>query len=546
MTQASQPQVLLREFLDRVEKHPNKPYLHQPINRQNNVFTWKDVHDQASAVAGALSEEFSTGDRIAIMSKNCAEWIILDLGIMMAGMISVPIYHTASKQTIEYVLNHSESKAIFIGKLDGREEVEACDKQGAVSVALPYDTVSCDKQWSDYTSHTAIAEVACLDDHDLMTLSYTSGTTGSPKGVMLSADNLHSTAKSLAGKLNMNEQDRLMSYLPLAHIMERYLIEVGSFVTGVELYFVESLDSFIDDVQVGRPTLFISVPRLWSKFKSQILQKMPDKKLQKLLKIPIIKGIVQKKIKTALGLTHTRVFASGSAPIARDMLEWYYRLGIPISEGWGLTESSAGSTVNVPFDYKALGTVGQPLDSCEIKISDEGEVLLRGQSVFKEYYKNPEATESSFADGWFRTGDLGELDAHGNLKIIGRIKEQFKSERGKYVSPVPIESLLMQDLHIEQIMVYGAGRAQPIAVAVMNEDFRTETPAVTASLTETLAKVNGELEHHEHVDAIVVVNEPWTPENELLTPTLKLKRAQIEKKYNHYLTTKLAGKVVWE
>jgi len=541
-----EPQILLKSFLDRVEKHPNKPYLHQPRHRQITVHTWQDVNAQARAIASALSSEYERGDRIAIMSKNCAEWIILDLAIMMAGMISVPIYHTASKQTIEYVLKHSEAKALFVGKLDGRGEIEAVDKSALTTIAMPYDTIACDKDWQAYTAHSPIADIVCLDSDELMTLSYTSGTTGAPKGVMLSANNLYSTAVALANRIGMNEEDRMMSYLPLAHIAERYLVEVGSFVTGMSLYFVESLDSFIEDVQVGKPTLFFSVPRLWSKFQSQVLLKMPNKKLQLLLSIPVVKKLVQKKVKTALGLNHARLYASGSAPIAKGILDWYYRLDIPICEGWGLTESSAGSTANVPFDHKALGTVGRALDSCEVSIADNGEVMLRGESVFKEYYKNPEATAASFTDGWFHTGDLGELDAHGNLKIIGRVKEQFKSERGKYVSPVPIESLLMQNHDIEQCMVYGSGRSQPIAVVVMAEGSRDENSALTAALQATLSDVNSKLESHERLDHLVVVKEIWTPENEMLTPTLKLKRNKIEEVYNHYLTEKLKSKVVWE
>ena len=538
--------ILMQHFLARAAEHPNKPYLHQPINRELDIYTWKDVDQQARAIAGALAAEFEPGDKIALLSKNCAEWIILDIAIMMAGMISVPVYHTASKQTIEYVLSHSEAKALFIGKLDGKDEILAADKSAVVTVAMPYDNISCDKEWQQYVAHAPIEAIAELGDHDLMPLSYTSGTTGSPKGVMLSANNLVSTAVSLSNKLNMNEQDRIMSYLPLAHIMERYLIEVGSMVAGTSIYFVESLDSFIEDVQVGRPTLFISVPRLWSKFQSQVLLKMPQKKLDLLLKIPLLKNIVKNKIKTALGLNHARVFASGSAPIAKDMLEWYYSIGIPISEGWGLTESSAGSTVNVPFDYKALGTVGRALDSCEVKIDPSGEVLLRGDSVFENYYKNPEATAASFVDGWFRTGDLGSLDAHGNLSIVGRVKEQFKSERGKYVSPVPIESLLMQNHDIESCMVYGSGRAQPIAVVSMAEGSRDESAELTAGLVATLDSVNQQLEHHERLDHLIVVKDQWTPENGLLTPTLKLKRPPIEEKYANYISDTLAAKVVWE
>lgn len=537
----------LQQFQETVNQMPNTAYLHQPINRQLHVLTWKDVEQQALSVASYLqSQGLAQGDKVGIFSKNCAEWFITDIAIMMAGLISVPIYHTANRTTIEYILEHSDCKTVFVGKLDGLTEAEAALANGVQTISFPYPTISCQTAWEDVIKSSPLSDVATPQPSDTMSIVYTSGSTGTPKGVVLSFANLAAAASDSAQCLNASPKDHLMSYLPLAHITERSLIETASYYAGNKIFFVESLDTFIDDVKVAQPSLFVSVPRLWSKFQAEVLQKMPDKKLQILLKIPVINKLVAKKIRTALGLNNAREFGSGSAPISPAILQWYKRLGIGISEGWGMTETSGMSCVNLPFNPEGIGSIGKPLNCVEMKIDNNQEILIRGAAVFKEYYNNPQETAKSFTDDWFHTGDMGNKTEAGHFEIIGRVKEQFKTAKGKYVAPVPIESLLAQNTDIEQICVMGQGRKQPIALVVLNEKFQEETAELTKHLAETLTDINGRLESHQKLDTIIVLKDSWTVENELLTPTLKIKRNEIEKCFNHYLEADITERVFWE
>jgi len=311
-----------------------------------------------------------------------------------------------------------------------------------LSIAFPYPTAAAKAQWRDWQQdYQPLQQIAAPRADDIFTLVYTSGSNGVPKGVVLTQDNVASSSYYFT-QLDTERPgyERVFSYLPLAHITERCVVELPSLYVPVDIYFTELLATFIDDVRHGRPTLFVSVPRLWAKFQTQILSQMPDQKLQLLLKIPIVRGMVQRKIRKGRGFEHTRMFGSGSAPISPPILEWYAKLGIDISEGWGMTETSGLSCGNNPFSRTRLGTIGVPVECVEMKLSKEGEILIRGAAVFKEYYNNLEATQEEFIDGWFRTGDRAEVRADGAWKIIGRVKEQFKTAEGKYVAPVPIES----------------------------------------------------------------------------------------------------------
>ncbi len=536
----------LQQFSANVQQHPNQVYLNQPINRVLKSFTWKDVDTQARSVAASLkSMGLSAGDRVGIISANCAEWFITDLAIMMAGMISVPIYHTASHKTIRYILEESECKVIFVGKIVDLAPVnEAIDEQ-ITRILFPYPTVNGQYQWQELLKTEPLEDISNPVADDVMTIVYTSGSTGNPKGVVLTFDNLASAAAETS-RLNFKHGDHLMSYLPLAHITERSVVEISSLYASAKIYFVESIETFIDDVKVGQPDCFLSVPRLWVKFQSQILIKMDDKKLQRLLKIPIIKGIVAKKIRTGLGLAKCRAFVSGTAPISPSVLHWYNRIGMPISEGWGMSETSGGSCINLPFDTHAIGTIGKAISCVEMKLSDNNEILIKGAAVFKEYYKNPEATQKAFTDGWFHTGDRATLTAEDNYKITGRIKDQFKTAKGKYVVPVPIECLIAANTKIEQICVIGCGRKQPIALLVMNEQNNIKNTEIQQSLLNTLDTVNSMLESHQKLDHFVVLKNDWSIENELLTSTLKIKRNEIESAFEHFLTMALPELIYWE
>ncbi|MDX1341099.1 MAG: AMP-binding protein [Reinekea sp.] len=531
------------------QRHPDKPFLHQPVNRTLRITTWGQAEKNARKIAtGLVSLGLKKGDKVAIVAKNSAEWFINDWAIMMAGMISVPIYATAGEATLRYILEHSEAKAVFVGKLDDKAAAQAVLDGQIPVIAYPYDTISAKYQWSQWLEQFEPMEhiyAPTLDE--TMSIVYTSGSTGNPKGVVLTYRNYASASDAHSKSFKVTGEDRLISYLPLAHITERGVIEGPGLYGGASFYFVESLDTFVDDLKVARPTLFVSVPRLWTRFQTGVFEKLPAKKLTKILRIPVLGGLIARKIRKGLGIDSARLYGSGSAPISPSILQWYRTIGIDICEGWGMSETTGLSCTNMPFRADLIGTIGLPCACVEMKLSDEGEILIRGDAVFKQYYKNVEATEASFVDGWFRTGDKAQLLSSGAFKIIGRVKEEFKTGKGKYVAPVPIESALASNPDIEQICVMGSGRKQPVAVVVLAEHLiHGDRELLRPGLKDTLDQVNAGLESHQKLDCLIVASDQWTIENEFLTPTLKIRRNLLEDRYNKIAQAAESSAVIWE
>lgn len=544
----------VQNLLNKTALHPNRVFLHQPYEGQWSSFTWLEVEQQARCIAAGLKAQgYSQGSRIGILSKNCAQWFIADLAIMMAGMISVPIYASAGQQTLGYVIKHSELQAIFVGKLDNTTAAEQAIPSQILRIGFPYPGLSAQASWHDWlTTYPALDELYQAKLDDTVSIIYTSGTTGQPKGVVITYKNWAASVQSSAHGMKQTSKDRVVSYLPLAHITERCLVEGVSYYTGHAVYFTESLQTFMRDVAYAKPTAFMSVPRLWAKFQAEILASIPEEKLQRLLSIPLLGRAIAYKIRRKLGLHHATRFGSGTAPIAVSVLQWYQSLGIPISEGWGMTETSGLSCINSPYVAKHLGTIGQSLSCVEIKLAPDNEVLIRGDAVFKQYYLDPKTSESAFIDGWFRTGDCGQVSASQDgsdarvYEITGRTKEPFKTAKGKYVAPVPIERALGTNFNIEQVCVVGSGLKQPVALLVLREGSNKNQVELVNSLEQTLKAVNRELESHQKLDYLLVCSAPWTIENELLTPTLKLKRAAIEASFNGLLEKQLMGTVLWQ
>ncbi|MCZ4337906.1 AMP-binding protein [Shewanella colwelliana] len=533
-----------------VEQYGDNIYLRQPINGQYLDFSWREVQQKMQQITGGLRHlGLQPGDKVAVLSKNCAEWFITDLALMHGGYISVPIYPTANADTIRYVLEHSEAKAIFIGKLDYWADQESGVGGDILRMAMPYDTMPAQYQWETLLNlGQPLIDTAAPTAEQTMTLIYTSGSTGKPKGAIQTFASYAWTCKAVVRDLKTDGEDRLLSYLPLAHITERVAIEGSSFYSGSRVAFVESLDSFVTDVQRAQPTVFFSVPRLWSLFQKNIIDKIGYRKLNFLLKVPIISGIVKKKIHQGLGLEHCHLLGSGSAPIPPSLIAWYHKIGLNISEAWGMTENSAYSIINHPFDARKIGTVGHAVEGCEIKMADTGELLVKSPGLMQGYYKQPEVSASSFdADGFFHTGDLCAIDSDGCVTITGRVKDNFKTSKGKYVAPVPIERKLAQDPHVELICVIGSGLPHPIALVQLSEGAALQPrEEVRTSLKATLDSINPNLESHETVDAIVVVSEAWDVDNDVLTPTLKIKRHVLEAKFSAKVDGLRGGKVRWE
>jgi len=523
-------------------------------------YTWAQVADEVRRMASHLqSHGWEPGTKVAILSKNCAWWLMSDLAIWMAGYVSVPLYPTLAPDTIRQILTHSEAKACFIGKLDGWEGMKPGVPATLPCISYPLsppDAIKNHEGWDQICARSQPLKgepVRAADE--LATLIYTSGTTGRPKGVMHSFGNFAWALDKGIKRIPMGADDRMLSYLPLAHVVERVLVEHGWLRTGMRVFFAESLETFTVDVQRARPTIFFSVPRLWVKFQHGVHHKMPAAKLDRLLSIPIIGGLVRRKILKALGLDQCRFAAGGAAPMPVALLAWYRRLGLPVNEGYGMTENLALSHITLPGRNQE-GTVGPTYEGVDARIDPQtGEIQMRSSALMLGYYKEPELTRESFtADGWLRTGDKGQIDAEGKLKITGRVKDLFKTSKGKYVAPAPIEDKLVMHDVVEACVVTGANMGQPLGIVMLNAEAvaRVGDPAhkteIETSLAEHMRTINDTLDPHEQLQCIVVVTTAWTVDNDVITPTFKVKRNRIEDLYAaNYERWEASGKkVIWQ
>ncbi|WP_373388063.1 AMP-binding protein [Pseudomonas alcaligenes] len=532
---ASAVRLPLEVFFERESRHPNKTYLIQPLGAgQVEQLTWAEVGEQARRAASWLrSLELEQGSKIAIISKNCAHWIVADLAIWMAGHVSVPLYPNLTAESVRQVLEHAEARVAFIGKLDDWPAMAPGVPEQVTTVALPlHPHGRYDRTWQDLQVCAPIQDTPRPRAEQLATIIYTSGTTGMPKGVMHNFGNFGFTASHATELFGVREDDRVLSYLPLCHVAERMFVELNSLYSGLTVYFAESLDTFLDDLRRARPTVFFGVPRIWTKFQMGVYSKMPARKLDFLLSIPLLGRLIGRKVLRGLGLDAVRYALSGAAPVPEALLNWYRRLGLELQEVYGMTENCGYSHVCRPGKFKQ-GWIGQNNPGVEVRISEVGEVLVRSGSTMQGYYKEPGKTaETLTEDGFLRTGDKGEQDAEGNLRLTGRIKEIFKTSKGKYVAPAPIENRLAVHSHIEQVCVVGDGLPQPLALCVLSEAGRKEPrEQLEGSLKRLLEETNLALDKHEQLNGLVLVPEVWAVDNGFLTPTLKIKRASVENAY---------------
>ena len=522
-------------------------------------YTWGEVLDQSRRMATHLqSLGLGRGDRIAIFSKNTAHWLMSDFAIWLAGGVSVPLYPTLAPDTIRQILEHSESKLLFVGKLDRWEHMQPGVPRGLPCISHPLSPEEAKKsgpQWDEIVAGSSpLTGEPVRPGEELSTIIYTSGTTGAPKGVMHCFAAFAWAVQTAIRRIPLNGTTRMLSYLPLAHVVERALIEFGQLESGMHVYFAKTLQTFTEDLQRARPTVFFSVPRLWVKFQQGVLARMPDARLDRLLRIPVVKGLVSRRILGALGLDQCAFAVGGAAPMPPELLRWFSKLGLNIGEGYGMTENLGASHMAVP-GLQAFGTVGQPYDGVQCRLDpSNGEIQVKSPAIMLGYYKQPELTRLAFTDdGWLHTGDKGVLDAAGNLTITGRVKDLFKTSKGKYVAPAPIEDKLVMHAAVEACCVTGANLGQPIGLMMLNDNAlkKIADPGgrseLEASLAEHLNEINAALDPHERLGCLVVMTDAWTIDNDLITPTLKVKRNRIEDLFaKNYETWSRMGKlVVW-
>lgn len=506
-------------------------FLRQPKQLEWTEYTWAQVADRSRRLAQYLiDQQYEPGSRIAIFSANSADWVVADFAIMLAGHISVPLYPGQDAASARYILEHSDSQLIFLGGFDIVSQVDEALPASIDRVGMLGCQVEVADELESIVAKTARFESKPVPDADsLFTIMYTSGTTGNPKGVMHVHGTPGRTIPRMHEAWNVGqgpERERFMSYLPLSHAAERAIVEMNALYCNGVMSFSEGLETFAAELGSVQPTFFFSVPRLWIKFKAAI-----DAKVSPEVQASFTEE--QKEgVRKQLGLNEARMVLTGSAPIPKDVQQWFIDLGIKLREGYAMTESFCDGVFWLHDSLPQAGCVGIPLPGLDIKITDDDEVCFRSPSMTIGYYNNQEKTAEALVDGWYHTGDTGKIDENGDLWITGRISEVFKTTKGKFIQPIKLEDEFGSLDETAQVMVCGHGKDQPVLLATLTEyGAGLDEDELVTRLSAALNDINSELPAYERVSNIIVTPGEWTIAEGLLTPTMKLKRKTIIEKY---------------
>ncbi len=552
--------------------------------------SWRQFGQAVREIAcGLVALGLEPGDRVAIMSYNRFEWAVADLAIMAAGGITVPIYHTSTTARTNFILEKTRVRFAFVARSEKAEMLATCeapvgriisldpfgiDSPGACSLDYRQLQMAGARGLKEEFGQELSRRLETLRPEDCATIIFTSGTTGDPKGVMLSHRNILANAAAGLAAQPVSDKDIFLSFLPLSHAFERTVGQFLMLMAGATIAYSASLRSVADNMLEIRPTIMLGVPRFFEKLYARVMEKIREGafiqqvifhqalaighryRLQRevgqepgtllRLRFRLVDWLVFSKLKKRLG-GRLRFFVSGGAPLAREITEFFLDAGVTILEGYGLTENSPIISVN-RLDRNRPGTVGPPLPGVELKIGADGEILVRGSSVMMGYYKDENATAEAIEDGWLHTGDLGVLE-DGYLRIVDRKKEIIVTSGGKNIPPQRVENLIITDPYIAQVMVYGDRRKFLSALVVPDfEQFAkhrpvaairpgsmagelAESPEVNDFLLRRINERTLDLPAYERVKKILVLTEPFTEESGDLTPTMKLKRKQVLQRY---------------
>lgn len=532
----------LHSFYRHEAADPHRPMLRQPFGQRWEVYTWGEVGQMARRMANHLIRSgMQPGSHVGLISKNCREWVIADLAIMMAQCISVPLFATLNGDQIAEVIELGDLDFLFVGKVANWGSMRHGIPDDLPIVHFPHyegnDKVDRGESWTKIMETVPPLQGSPTPDPDgLWTIIFTSGTTGTPKGVMLSYANaraqLRDTQQTNPLANDYDGNNIFFSFLPLNHIAERGVIEMSTLAHGGEIAFTESIERFPANLRDIRPTLFFAVPRIWTKLRAGVLAKLPEKKLDRYLKIPLLSWFIKRKIKRGLGLDRSRRNITGAAAISTEVKAFFDKVGIPLSEAYGMTENFATSHMIFPGQGHP-GSVGRAQAGTEHRIDPAtGELLTKAAYTMEGYYKSPEKTAETLAGGWLHTGDQARIDEDGFLYLTGRVKDTFKTAKAKFIVPREIENEFAGNPDIDELCLLGLGMPQPVLIVSPAEHTR---PDMDEQLEALLATINTELPSYKRVAAVVIADEPFSIENGLLTPTLKVKRPVMHQRYKDRL-----------
>lgn len=522
----------LQAFAQHEQERPDAAFLTQSWHGQYQDITWQQAGQMARRLAYYLQQQgLEPGARVAIMSKNSAYWVISDLAIWMAGMVSVPLYPSLTAQSVRPILEHSEVQAVIYGQLDV-PGVRAGIPDSVLTIATPLclDASGC-TTWEQAMQSPELATQEQAPEQ-LATIMYTSGTTGLPKGAMHSFGNMATAASSYSVQSGLSKNDVIFSYLPMSHVGERLAVELTALYCGSRIFFNESLDSFISDLRTCKPDVFLGVPRIWLKL-FQAMRAFADAELIAELDSGREPTEAEAQgILASVGLEKARFGVCGAAPVPPSLLNWYNRLGLPMIEVYGMTENFGYSHLG-QVGITPAGWVGPSLPGVEVRLTPEGEVAVNSPANMLGYYKDEAKSAEVFTnDGYFLTGDKGKINEQGLLRIVGRVRDTFKTSKGKFVAPAPIENALASSPWVEHVLVLGQGLPAPVALIVQPQQLLNQLDDALLTQLETLRlKVNTTLERHEQISHVLVIAEQWGVASGELTPTLKAKRDVLEHRY---------------